>query len=392
MDAQSMSHKRLLAIAAFAVLSFAVGFAVALHGSPRPARADSCTLSTCNTGGGGGGGNSGGGTTSPPTHQAAPPPGRVTDLVLNNRLGAFVKLSWTLPQSSNLKKVYVLRTPASQCSSGITDGMLVGGTTAVRTSATDRTAVPGTKYCYTVFVTNTAGKRSPANEIKGARPDLTPPPVVTRVQAAPLGSAIKVTWSPAPTATHYIVLRTAGGACASSPSTTGATRLGGPKGTFATPTATDSTARPGQTYCYSVFPVDVHGNVQKTAASSTSVGLSATPPPGGSSTSPPITGTTPPGKSSNHLISSAVAQIVAAVGVAVIVFGLIVLAGLKLQGSFSLPERPTRRTQGYPYGRPRNGMAMRLHLSDYDTRALVIPAVLGLGALLVIAAVAALVV
>ena len=35
---------------------------------------------------------------------------------------------------------------------------------------------------------------------------------------------------------------------------------------------------------------------------------------------------------------------------------------------------------------------MKLHLGDYDTRALVIPAVLGVGLLLVVAAVAALVV
>ncbi len=44
MDARYMSHKRLLAIAAFAVMSFAVGFAVAIHGSPKPALADTCTL------------------------------------------------------------------------------------------------------------------------------------------------------------------------------------------------------------------------------------------------------------------------------------------------------------------------------------------------------------
>lgn len=397
MDARHMSHKRLLTIAAFAVLSFALGFAVAIHGSPKPALADGGTgpppppCPTCNTGGGGGGG--GGGSTTPPPHTSTPP-GPVTDLMLNNHVGSYVKLSWKLPAANNLKKVYVLRTAAAACSSTIHDGTLIGST-LVRTSAVDKHPVPGTRYCYTVFVTNLAGQRSAANEYRGGLPDRIPPLPVRSVHAAPSGSAIKVTWSKAPTATHYIVLRTAAGACATSSSDKTATRLGGLHAIFTTLSATDTTAQPGQPYCYSVFPVDGKGNVQKTAK----VNSGAVTGPGAAPSvtpTPPVTHPTAhatAARSGSRLISSAVAQIVAAVGVAVVVFGLIILGGLKLQGSFTMPEMPGRRRQNeYQYGRSRNGAAMRLHLGDYDTRALVIPAVLGVGLLLIVAAVAALVV
>ena len=151
-----------------------------------------------------------------------------------------------------------------------------------------------------------------------------------------------MTWSKAPTATHYIVLRTAAGACATSSRTAGATRLSGPTGKFTTLSATDTTAKPGQQYCYSVFPVDAKGNVQKTAKVNSGA-VTVTAPGGGTSTGGSTTThhtTTASVKSGSRLISSAVAQIVAAVGVAVIVFGLIILGGLKLQGSFTMPEFP----------------------------------------------------
>lgn len=288
-----------------------------------------------------------------------------------------------------------MRTPAASCSTGITDGTRIGST-APRTSAIDSTARVSTRYCYTVFVFNSAGERSPASTKVGVIRDRTPPLPVSSVQAAMSGSAaIKVTWTRANTAVHYIVLRTAAGACATSLKAKGATRLGGPNGKFTGLSATDPTAKPGQQYCYSVFPVDAKGNVQKTAKVNSG---SVTAPGGGTSTggsTGPTHTTTQsgPAKSGSRLISSAVAQIVAAVGVAVIVFGLIILGGLKLQGSFTMPEFPGRRRQnGYPYGRSRNAGVMKLHLGDYDTRALVIPAVLGVGLLLVVAAVAALVV
>jgi hypothetical protein len=176
-------------------------------------------------------------------------------------------------------------------------------------------------------------------------------------------------------ANHYLVMRGAGGGCPVAVSTASARKA-------SRPTLTDATAKPGAAYCYSVYPVDAYGNVQKTGATSNTVtvGAVATGATPVASTGPATSGSAKP---SNDAFSSQLSRMVAAVGAATFVFGLIMLIGIRLQGSSG-----RRRVESFYYPRHRGGLA-RVALDQYDARALVIPAVLFVG-LIVLAAAAAL--
>ena len=277
-------------------------------------------------------------------------------------------LAWKLPAARNLAHVYVQRTHGG-CATGLRDGMRIGSI-AVRTHTVDKTAVPGVQYCYTVFVTNRAGGRSSADDTGPVRmPDHKPPPAVKEVTAHVSGSAVVVSWSAAAGAAHYLVMRGPAAACPTHSDAPLA--LGKPTAT----TFTDTTAKAGAAYCYAVFPVDNHGNVRQT---STISAIATVPRP----TPKPAAASTPVAShSSSTSFASIVALMVAAVAIAVVAFSLILLAALRVQARM--------RGGAYQPSRARGG-AVRV-AGHYDARALVIPAALGVGAMLLALAVAMLV-
>ncbi|MGN6380011.1 MAG: hypothetical protein ACTHNU_13745 [Gaiellales bacterium] len=303
----------------------------------------------------------------------------MTDLRAHNT-GAHMVLTWRLPADRDMRGVWVVRTLAADgCATTLHGGMQIG-TRLVRSRAVDNTAVPRTRYCYTVFVTDTAGHRSSADDTGPvAMPDRTPPAPVAHVTADVSGSDVVVSWSPAKGASHYLVMRGAADACPTAPRRRSA---------IAKTTGlrfTDTSAKPGGGYCYAVFAVDAAGNPQTTPSTAPPITLSraSTPKvakPGGP-THHVVTPSRASAGSGSGPLASEVARIVAAIAVAVVVFGGIVLAGLRLQNR--------RRTAVYGPSRSRGGAA-RLQLSDYDTRALVIPAALGVAGLLLVLALAAL--
>jgi hypothetical protein len=267
--------------------------------------------------------------------------------------------------------VYVKRTSDRGCSTGLRDGVTIGSTD-VHARAVDTSAVTGHRYCYTVFVVNKAGRRSSAdNTPLVGMPDKTPPPAVADVKARVSGSNVIVSWHAAPTAARYLVMRGPAGEC---PTHSDADTA------LAKPTAatyTDTTAKPGTTYCYAVFPVDKHGNVRHT---STSSATAAVPAPAPKQAVTPAPAASP--ASSSTSFASIVVLIVAAVAMAVVAFSLILLAALRLQARM--------RGGVYQPSRARGG-ALRLHAGGFDARALVIPAALGVGAMLLALAIAMLV-
>jgi hypothetical protein len=293
----------------------------------------------------------------------------VTHLRFNNR-GKHMSLSWTLPASPHLAHVFVKRTRGGSCSTGLHDGVTIGST-GVHTRAVDTTAVPGNRYCYTVFVTNKAGRRSSADDTGlVAMPDHTPPPAVKHVAMSLSGSAVVLSWSPAPSATHYLVMRGPAGACPTR--SDAAAALAKP---FAA-TFTDTTAKAGTAYCYAVFPVDKYGNVQHTATAFATATVPAPAPKPAATPAPAAS------YSSSAPFASIVALMVAAVAIAVVAFSLILLAALRLQARM--------RGDVYQPSRVRGG-ALRVQLGHADARALIIPAALGVGAMLLALAVAILV-
>ncbi len=83
---------------------------------------------------------------------------------------------------------------------------------------------------------------------------------------------------------------------------------------------------------------------------------------------------------SSPLIPAEVARLVAAIAVAVIVFGGIVLGGIRIL------QNPRRRDEWAYGGRAAHGAPRMITIDRYDTRALVIPAVIiVLGLLLMVA-------
>jgi hypothetical protein len=378
---KTTNARRVCATAALAASSFIAGIAFAVHGGGGAARADPPPPSLPPTSSS---------APPPPTstyvpppttsapppatskrHHVSPPPGRVTHLRFDNN-GRYMTLTWKLPTSStHLAHVYVKRTRDGGCSTGLSDGVTIGSTD-VHSRTVDTTAVPGYRYCYTVFVVNAAGRRSSAdNTPLVSMPDHTPPPAVKNVQTRVSGSSVVVSWSAAPGAARYLVMRGPAGACPAHSDAQAA---------LAKPSAagfTDTTAKPGTAYCYAVFPVDKYGNVRHT---STSFAKATVPAP----TPKPVVKPVPASShaSSSTPFASIIALMVAAVAIAVVAFSLILLAALRVQA----------RMRGEPYQPSRaRGGALRIQAGHDDARALVVPAALGVGAMLLALAVAMLV-
>jgi hypothetical protein len=232
-------------------------------------------------------------------------------------------------------------------------------------------------YCYSVFVVDTAGKVSPTNSTGLiALPDQIPPPPVRSVTARAAGGHIVLTWPRAAGADHYFVMRGANGICPKALSVTAATKAIGT-------TYTDATAKPGVSYCYSVFAADQAGNVQHKPATSKAVSLATTQPVTSTTGPTPKPAAQADPVTSNQSFAAKASRMIAAVGAATLVFGLILLIGIRLQGSSG-----RRRVQSFYYPRQRSTVA-RVALDRYDPRALVIPAMLVVG-LIILAAAAAL--
>jgi hypothetical protein len=164
----------------------------------------------------------------------------------------------------------------------------------------------------------------------------------------------------------YIVRRSASGHCPPGPTRA---HLVNPVGAGTT-TVTDDTAVAGKHYCYAVFAVDKAGNVSAAGDSQPFTASATTPPPATQPSTPP---STPPAAqsqpASSPVIPAELARLVAAIAVAVIVFGVIVLGGIRIL------QNPRRRQQ-WTYDNRTTPGAPRITIERYDARALVIPTVI----------------
>jgi hypothetical protein len=333
------------------------------------ARADNCDPSIC--------GSSGGGTTTPPppptttpTHHKHVnlPPGPVTDLhgVTHRDAPGQITMLWTNPGANDLAEIIVRRGPVGDCPKTITEGRPIGDTT-IRTSQTDHHAGRASGYCYSVFAVDKAGQASIPVARSVAPPDLTPPSAPTGVVVSGTPGHVVVAWTAATgNPNDYIVRRSASGHCPPGPTRA---HLVNPVGAGTT-TVTDDTAVAGKHYCYAVFAVDKAGNVSAAGDSQPFTASATTRPP---ATQPSMPPSTPPAAqsqpASSPVIPAELARLVAAIAVAVIVFGVIVLGGIRIL------QNPRRRQQ-WTYDNRTTPGAPRITIERYDARALVIPTVI----------------
>ena len=129
------------------------------------------------------------------------------------------------------------------------DDVAVGTTTVGE--YTDESLAAGTSYSYKVRATNTAG----GTATSAALATWTRPSAPTGVSAAPTGDQVKLTWTPAPGATSYHVLRCVGGSC--DPDTDIATT--------AESTFTDAGLSLGTNYSYKVTASNTAGSSSSSA-------------------------------------------------------------------------------------------------------------------------------
>jgi hypothetical protein len=379
-----MRGTRLAGVSILALAATVSGVALAsIGGHVASSRADTCDPSICGSTGGGGGGGGGGGTstsTPPPTsHKHVNlPPGPVTDLhgVVNHHAGQ-ITFAWTNPGAKDLNQIVVRRGPARDCPKTTAEGLGIGGT-AIRTSQTDAHAGRPSGYCYSVFAVDRQGNVSPPAARSLTPPDLTPPSTPTGVTASGTPGHVVVTWSASTGHPQdYIVRRSSSGGCPPGPTRAALVKVVGAD----TTTVNDTTALAGVHYCYAVFAVDKAGNVSHPGDSQPFTVIAPTPTP--TSTPTPPTSTPPVAHSeqtSSSLVPAEAARLVAAIAVAVIVFGGIVLGGIRLL------QNPRRRDD-WAYGRAA-GAPRIITIDRYDTRALVIPAVIVVVGLLLMVALA----
>jgi hypothetical protein len=286
-------------------------------------------------------------TTTTPTLNLPPAP--VANVHISKT--APIRLSWTLPAASDLGKVVVLRSVVPKCPAALTEGTPIGGT-GRRSTQVDRKAVPGTAYCYAIYVIDTAGHTSP-RALKFGEVPIPAPSAVTTVTATPNPAqhSITLAWAASQHATGYRVYRTVGATCSTA---------GQPIATQPARGYVDATAKAGTTYCYSVVAVGAAKKVAKPATSGPTEFASVTKPK-----APPAT--TPVTKNSPGLLGSSIVRLAAAVGSGIVIFGLLVLLAVRLL--------PRLRGDSWEYGGGALG-TVRGALQRYDTGALVIPLVI----------------
>ena len=368
-----MIRTRLVGMCILATAATVCGVALASFGGHvRSARADTCDPSIC--------GSSGGGTTTAPPPPPPPttpkhhkhvnlPPGPVTDLhgVTHRDAPGQITMLWTNPGAKDLAEIIVRRGPAGDCPKTITAGRRIGGTT-IRESQTDQAASRASGYCYSVFAVDKAGQMTlPPTALSKAPPDVTPPGAPTGVVVSGTPGHVVVDWTAATGKPQdYIVRRSASGGCPPGPLRAALIRTVG----AGTTTVTDNHAMAGARYCYAVFAVDKAGNVSHAGDSQPFTASATTPPP---ATQPSTRPPTPPAAqsqpASSPVIPAELARLVAAIAVAVIVFGGIVLAGIRIM------QNPRRREQ-WTYDNRTTPGAPRITIERYDARALVIPTVI----------------
>ena len=378
-----MIRTRLVGMCILATAATVCGVALASFGGHvMTARADNCDPSIC--------GSSGGGTTTPAPPPTSPPPttghhkhvnhtpGPVTNLhgVVHRAAPGQITMLWTNPGANDLAEIIVRRGPAGDCPKTITQGRRIGGTT-IRESQTDHAARRASGYCYSVFAVDTAGQMTlPPTALSKAPPDVTPPSAPTGVLVSGHPGHVVITWMASTgNPQNYIVRRSASGRCPPGPTRATPVNAVGSN----TTTVTDDGALAGAHYCYAVFAVDKVGNVSHAGDSQPFTASATTSPPATQPSTPP---STPPAAqshpASSPVIPAELARLVGAVAVAVIVFGAIVLGGIRI---LQAPRRRQQWTYGRPAGAPRI-----ITIDRYDTRALVIPAVIiVLGLLLIVA-------
>jgi hypothetical protein len=378
-----MRGTRLAGIVILALTATVCGVALAsLGGHLAGARADTCDPSIC--------GSSGGGTSTPSPPTTPPPashkhvnlpPGQVTDMhgIVSRTHPHQITLVWANPGAKDLAEIVVRRAPIGDCPKTPSDGIPVGGTT-IRTSQTDRDAGRASGYCYAVFAVDRQGNASGPVQRSLTPPDLTPPSTPTGVIVKGAPGHVVITWAaPAGHPQDYIVRRSASGGCPPHPTSAQLVDTVGAPNT----SVTDPNAKAGTPYCYAVFAVDKSGNVSHAGDSKPFTASAPAPSPAPTPT-PPATTTTPPAAhsapASKPLLPAEVMRLVAALAVALIVFGGIVLGGIRLL------QNPRRRDD-WTYGRAA-GAPRIITIDRYDTRALVIPAVIVVVGLLLMVALA----
>jgi hypothetical protein len=293
-----------------------------------------------------------------------PPPVTNLHVVARPVRAGQITIAWNLPAAHDLAQIIVRRAPAHQCPKTISSGTQVGGK-GIRTRQTDKSASNAAGYCYSVFALDTASHASSPAAKSIAPPDLTPPGAPTGVTASGTAGHVVVAWTAAGgNPADYIVRRSASGHCP-------------PEATRATPidvvgagttSVTDTSADAGRTYCYAVFAVDKAGNVSTAAGDSQLLRLST--PTRTAPTTPKPPPTQPAhSQSSSPVVPAELARLVAAIAVAVIVFGVIVLGGIRIL------QNPRRRQQ-WTYDNRTTPGAPRITIERYDARALVIPTVI----------------
>jgi len=245
-----------------------MGAGAALASSPAPPPPAAPPPASGPTGGGGGGDGSGGGTTTTQptggsTTTQAPPadtraPGRVLGLHAITKTPGQITLRWTNPHASDLAGI-VIRRGWSSCPTSPGDGVQIGRT-AVRTMQVDRGAVDNTRYCYAAFAFDGHANYSPATldrSVLNPGDHIAPGPVTGLTVTTDAHGQIVVSWQNPQHAdiAFDAVRRGVAPNCPTGPAD--GSRIG--RQSVRT-SQVDVAAKPGVTYCYSVFALDASGN------------------------------------------------------------------------------------------------------------------------------------
>ncbi len=291
-------------------------------------------------------------TQSKPPKDSTPPP-RVANLRVNVHTPGQITLTWELVDAPQVAHVFVKRGPANQCPTfPLQKSARTIGSFDPRTRAVDTTAKDGIRYCYAVFTLDNAGNWAKPGRHMARNPgDTTPPAAVGDVTVIPAGShGVTLSWTNPTGVVEVAVIRAAGAGCAQKPAD------GAPIGDRQLRSSqTDASAKPGSTYCYSVFAFDAAGNRSKAAAEPATVPAAPRPAPPAPSAQAGSSGSTLP-------------DVVGVVG-----GGAIVFAGLSY-----VTLRLFRREWEW-HSRTGYGIRdlMSIDVRGYDRLALVIPAVIG---------------
>ena len=287
----------------------------------------------------------------PPKDSTPPPP--IANLKVNVHTPGQITLTWELVNASQVAHVFVKRGPAGQCPTfPLQRSARTIGSFDPRARAVDTTAKDGIRYCYSVFTLDNAGNwAKPGRHLARNPGDTKPPAAVGDVTVTPAGSqGVTLSWTNPKGVVEVAVIRATGASCAQKP--VDGARIGDRQ---LRSSQTDASAKPGSTYCYSVFAFDAAGNRSKAATEPATV--PAAPKP--TTPAPPAEGGTP---------GSTLPDVVGLLGGGAIVFAGLAYVTLRLF-----------RREWEWHSRTGYGIRdlMSIDVRGYDRPALVIPAVIG---------------